>query len=154
MNKRIKFIITSSMNEFLIEPCEKEDITTIVDGINSYNLSKVAALADVWTPLDYVVKNEHGIAIAGILAGIGYWNGLEIRILWVEAAYRKTGIGTRLLKYVEDIAREKGTTVAMLDTFDFQAENFYLKNGYQKIGEITDFPEGHRRIYLLKRILG
>jgi len=142
------------MNELIIEPCEKENIATVIDGINSYNLSKVAALAEVWTPLDYVIKNVHGTVIAGILAGIGYWNGLEIKILWVDTSYRKTGIGSRLLKHVEDLAKEKGATIAMLDTFDFQAEDFYLRNGYQKIGEITDFPEGHRRIYLSKSLLG
>ena len=33
----------------------------IVDGINEYNLSKVAAIADTWTPLEYVAKDENGI---------------------------------------------------------------------------------------------
>jgi hypothetical protein len=28
-----------------------------------------------------VAKDENGIEIGGILAGIGYWNGLEINIL-------------------------------------------------------------------------
>jgi len=28
----------------------------------------------------------------------------------------------------------------MLDTFDFQAEEFYIKNGYEAIGEIKNFP--------------
>jgi len=70
----------------------------------------------------------------------------------VAEAYRKTGIGSFMLKHVEDIAREKGATVAMLDTFDFQAEGFYLKNGYEVIGEVADFPPGHRRIYLSKRL--
>lgn len=140
------------MNEFIIEPCEKENIPKIIDGINKYNLSKVPALGDHWTALDYVIKNEDGIEIAGILSGIGYWNGLEIRILWVNKEYRSKGIGTFLLNHVEKIAKKKGATVSMLDTFDFQAEAFYLKNGYQSIGEIKDFPQGHRRIYLSKKI--
>ncbi len=38
----------------------------------------------------------------------------------------------------------------MVDTFDFQAEAFYIKNGYTIIGEIKDFPKGHRRIYFSK----
>ena len=140
------------INGLIIEPCEKENVKQIVDGINEYNLSKVPALAVHWTPLDYVVKDETGSEIAGILAGIGYWNGLEIRILWVKEAYRKTGIGTALLKHVEKTAMQKGATVAVLDTFDFQAENFYLKNGYQPVGEIKDFPEGHKRIFFSKKL--
>jgi GNAT superfamily N-acetyltransferase len=140
------------INKMTIVPCEKQDASKIVDGINQYNLDKVSALSDIWTPLEYIAKNENGEEIGGILAGIGYWNGLEINILWVKDEYRKNGIGTHILKYVEDVAKTKGATVAMLDTFDFQAEGFYIKNGYVPIGEIQNFPEGHRRIYFSKRL--
>jgi len=135
---------------FTIEPCEKENIKKIVDGINDYNLSKVPAIADIWTRLEFVAKDENGIEIGGILAGLGYWNGLEIHILWVKEGYRKKGIGTRILKHAEKIAKEKGAEISMLDTFDFQAEQFYLKNGYNPIGEMKGFPIGHRRIYFSK----
>lgn len=138
--------------QFQIISCNQESISTIIDGINEYNLSKVAALSNVWAPLDYVIKDEDGNDIAGVLAGIGYWNGLEIKVVWVRSDYRNRGIGTLILKHVEKVAKEKGATIAMLDTFDFQAEEFYLKNGYTSIGEIKDFPTGHKRIYLSKRL--
>ena len=35
--------------KFTIEPCEKENIKKIVDGINEYNLIKVPAISDIWT---------------------------------------------------------------------------------------------------------
>ncbi|MES2061085.1 MAG: GNAT family N-acetyltransferase [Bacteroidota bacterium] len=142
------------ISEFIIEPCEKENIPKIIDGINEYNLGKVPALCETWTALDYVIKNKNGNEIAGILSGIGYWQGLEIKIIWVAEAYRNKGIGTLILKHVEKIARDKGATVSMLDTFDFQAEGFYLKNGYEPIGEIKNFPDGHKRIYFSKRLIG
>ena len=50
------------------------------------------------------------------------------------------------------IAIEKGAKISMLDTFDFQAEKFYLKNGYKPIGEMKGFPKGHRRIYFSKEL--
>ncbi|PKV49548.1 acetyltransferase (GNAT) family protein [Aquimarina sp. MAR_2010_214] len=137
---------------FTIESCNKDNIQKIVAGINEYNLSKVPALSDVWTPLEYVIKNQDNEEIGGVLAGIGYWNGLEIKILWVKQGYRNKRIGTSLLKYVEKIAKEKGATIAMLDTFDFQAEEFYIKNGYTVTGEIIDFPKGHKRIYFSKKL--
>ena len=139
--------------QFQIVPCSQDSVSSILDGINEYNLSKVAALSNVWTPLNYVIKDEEGIDIAGILAGIGYWNGLEIKVVWVRSDYRNRGVGTLILKHVEKVARDKGATIAMLDTFDFQAEGFYLKNGYTSIGEIKNFPDGHRRIYFSKRLL-
>lgn len=140
------------INKITIVPCGKESVGKIVDGINQYNLDRVPALSDIWIPLEYIAKNENGEEIGGILVGIGYWNGLEINILWVKDEYRKKGIGTHILKYVEDVAKAKGATVAMLDTFDFQAEEFYLKNGYMPIGEIQNFPKGHKRIYFSKRL--
>lgn len=51
-----------------IEPCQKKDIKTIIEGINEYNLSIVSALADVWTPLEFVSKNKNGDIIGGALA--------------------------------------------------------------------------------------
>ena len=66
--------------DYTITICEKENIKKIVDGINEYNLSKVPPLADVWTPLEFVAKDKNGIEIGGVLGGIGYWNGLEIKI--------------------------------------------------------------------------
>ncbi len=139
-------------NQFTIEPCEKENAKKIIEGINTYNLGKVAALADVWTPLDFVIKDENGNEIAGILAGMGYWNGLEIKILWVDETYRNEGLGSKLLKHTETMAKAKGATISMLDTFDFQAEAFYIKNGYEVVGEIKNFPNGHKRIYLSKKL--
>ncbi|WP_379089755.1 GNAT family N-acetyltransferase [Pedobacter sp. UC225_65] len=138
--------------QFIIEPCEKESAKKIIEGINTYNLGKVAALADVWTPLDFVIKDENGNEIAGILAGMGYWNGLEIKILWVDETYRNEGLGSKLLNHTETMAKAKGATISMLDTFDFQAEAFYLKNGYEVVGEIKNFPNGHKRIYLSKKL--
>ncbi|RRQ50290.1 N-acetyltransferase [Maribacter algicola] len=138
--------------EFTIEPCEMENVKKIVNGINEYNLSKVPASTDVWTRLEFVAKDENGIEIGGILAGLGYWNGLEIKILWVKEEYRKKGVGTKILKHTEKLAIEKGAEISMLDTFDFQAEEFYLKNGYKPIGEIKGFPKGHRRIYFSKHL--
>jgi GNAT superfamily N-acetyltransferase len=140
------------VNNFKIEPCEVNNIKEIIDGINDYNLNIVPAISANWTPLEFVVKDKIGKEIAGILAGIGYWNGLEIKILWVDKSHRNKGIGSKLLKYVEEVAKEKGATVAMLDTFDFQAEEFYIKNGYLPIGEIKDFPIGHKRIYFSKKL--
>ncbi len=141
-----------TITDFTIEPCNKKSVKTIVDGINTYNLSRVPAISDVWTPLEFVVKNKSEDEIGGVLGGIGYWNGLEIKILWVKETLRKKGIGTLLLRHIEKIAEDKGVEVAMLDTFDFQAEVFYLKNGYTLIGEINNFPKEHKRIYFSKEL--
>jgi len=141
------------MTEFLIETCTADDRKTIVSGINSFNLSKVSALGDTWLPVEFTIKNKQGDVIAGILGGIGYWNGLEISILWVDDNYRGKGLGKQLLKHAEQFAANKGAVISILDTFDFQAEGFYLKNGYKIFGELKNFPNGHRRIYMSKNLV-
>ena len=39
-----------------------------------------------------------------------------------------------------------------LDTFSFQARRFYEKLGYVVFGELPDYPAGHSRYFLQKRL--
>jgi len=40
----------------------------------------------------------------------------------------------------------------ILDTFDFQAKDFYTKQGYEVFGILDNCPEGHKRYYMKKNI--
>lgn len=139
--------------DLTIKNCSKKNIKIILDGINKFNLNKVPANNEFWTPLNFVVKNNRSKVIGGILSGIGYWSGLEIKILWVDENYRNQGIGSWLLDITENMAKEKGAELSILDTFDFQAEGFYKKHDYITFGVINNFPKGHRRSYFYKRLV-
>lgn len=65
---------------------------------------------------------------------------------------RGRGIGTQLLTTGEDHAKARGCRHAWLDTFSFQAPDFYAKRGYIVFGELEDYPPGHRRFFLRKAI--
>ncbi len=54
--------------------------------------------------------------------------------------------------HAEDETRERGAKNVYLDTFSFQAPNFYQKYGYQVFGVLTDFPSGYRRYFLTKQL--
>lgn len=71
-------------------------------------------------------------------------------VLWIDEKYRHLGYGSKLIKKVENDAIEQGYHLAHLDTFDFQAKEFYLKQGYDVFGELENCPEGHKRFYLRK----
>lgn len=81
-----------------------------------------------------------------------YCNNYSCDILWVSEEYRKSGLGTKLLREIEKIAVEENCNLIHLDTFDFQAKDFYLKHGYEVFGVLEDCPENHCRYYLKKKL--
>src|SRR6476660_9852370 len=97
------------------------------------------------------LPGESEATIAGLL-GHTLWNGFFISALWVAEAVRRKGIGRQLLARAEELAIQNGCDHIHLDTFDFQARDFYEKNGFQIFGTIQDYPIGHKRYYLVKRL--
>ncbi|KTD48056.1 GNAT family acetyltransferase [Legionella rubrilucens] len=88
--------------------------------------------------------------IAGICSEVYTWKLLYISVFFVEEKYRNQGLGTILINKVEEKAKQLGVTLAHLDTFDFQAKDFYLKHGYEVFGILDDCPQGHKRYYMRK----
>ncbi len=139
--------------EYRIYDCETYDEDYICDKLVEYNISKVPAKQEIlFDNINKKIINKNGKIIAGCIARMYCWNVLYIDILWVDEEYRNTGIGSKLLKYVENIARDKGCYLAHLDTFDFQAKEFYLKYGYEIFGELKNCPENHSRFYFRKKL--
>ena len=73
-----------------------------------------------------------------------------ISVLFVDELYRGKGLGTLLVKHLEEEAKSLGLKLIHLDTFDFQAKDFYLKLGYEIFGVLDYCPKGHKRYYLKK----
>ena len=90
--------------------------------------------------------------IVGGLIGVTHWDWLCIDLLWVKDELRGRGYGHRLLTLAEQEARQRGAKNAYLDTFSFQALDFYEQHGYQVFGKLEDFPLGHQRYYLTKQL--
>jgi hypothetical protein len=57
-----------------------------------------------------------------------------------------------LVEKAETEARLRGCHHAFLDTFDFQARQFCEKLGYYEFGRLAEFPVGHTRFFLMKRL--
>jgi GNAT superfamily N-acetyltransferase len=90
--------------------------------------------------------------IVGGLIGETHWDWFYINLLWVKEDLRGCGYGHRLLMLAEEAARQRGARNAYLDTFSFQAPDFYQNHGYRVFGELQDFPLGHQRYYLTKQL--
>jgi GNAT superfamily N-acetyltransferase len=93
-----------------------------------------------------------GDAVVGGLNGVTHWGWCYIRHLWVHADWRRGGVGHRLLAEAETQARARGCVGLYVDTFDPGAASFYERVGFARFGAIEDFPPGHTRIFLRKRL--
>ncbi|OZB96194.1 GNAT family N-acetyltransferase [Paenibacillus sp. XY044] len=103
----------------------------------------------IYEETNLCVKDETGNIIAGLNSAI-CWNWMEIDILWVDDEYRGCGHGKRLLEEAERIAVSKHCTFIKLNTFSFQAPEFYKKYGYREMAVIENAPLGYQHYYFIK----
>ena len=98
-----------------------------------------------------VRRGESGHLEAGVS---GYtWGGCcYVAYLWVSQVLRGRGIGSELLRAVEDHAVQKRCHVVIVSSHSFQAPEFYARRGYEQIARIADHPVGHANIFFAKRL--
>lgn len=133
--------------------CKDGDTDYIIDKLVEYNLSQVPAKQEtLFDTLDKKITDDNGKIIAGCVARMYCWNVAYIDTLWVDENYRGNGLGSKLLAKIEMIAKEKDCYLIHLDTFDFQAKEFYENKGYEVFGTLEDCPKGHCRYYLKKML--
>jgi GNAT superfamily N-acetyltransferase len=131
-----------------------EDVQTVRAGLSAFNRSQVAVDADDdRKPVNLLVRANDG-TVAGGLLGVTAWNWLYISILWVRDDLRGQNFGSDLVRAAEHEALRRGCHSAFVDTMSFQALPFYQKLGYTVFGELEDFPPGHSRHFLRKRLRG
>lgn len=130
-----------------------EECELISDEIMHFN-ARAVSFTQKETPIfkRYVIKNNNEI-IAGINAVIYHWGMLFIDEIFVRETYRHQKLGSYLISKVEQEAKELGATLSHLDTFDFQAKDFYLKQGYEIFGTLENCPPNHNRYYLKKSLV-
>ena len=69
----------------------------------------------------------------------------EVKKLLVHRAARNRGVGAALMQCIEDIAKQHGRTLLVLDTASDSAERLYERGGWQRLGTIPDYamwPQG------------
>lgn len=138
-------------NNYTVSGCNGSDKAFLVDKLVDYNLSKVPATQEEnFIDLSRKVLSEDGKIIAGIIVRMYCWRCIYIDTFWIDESMRGEGLGTLLLEEVERVAKENGSHLIHLDTFDFQAKDFYLVHGYSVFGELEDCPKGHTRYFMSK----
>jgi len=133
----------------LEEHPDRQDIEFISQRLIEYNKARVGH--DDGKRLVILVRDESNQIVGG-LSGWTFWGWLAVDLLWVHEDLRRKGYGTRLIEAAEREAKVRGCQRVLLDTFSFQAPDFYQKLGYKIFGVLDSFAEQHQRIYLKKSL--
>ncbi|NNG00536.1 MAG: GNAT family N-acetyltransferase [Desulfobacteraceae bacterium] len=126
-----------------------KDIEFLDEKVFQYNFSKIGKYE--YQDIAFCIRDPQANIIGGISGhtGLGW---LYIHGLWIAEKFRGEGYGIRLLEAAEKEAFDRGCHSAYLYSYDFQAPSFYEKAGYRRVATLPDFPTGHQKVYLTKRL--
>ena len=95
------------------------------------------------TPLDaFTVATSDGVPVAcGGVQQIAP-DVDEVKRMWVDPTWRGAGLGSRLLRHLEDVVRQRGRSTVRLDTNATLTEAIamYERAGYRRIERYNDNP--------------
>jgi len=135
--------------EYHIASLDEPAWEAVGKGLRAYNTQHAGP--ELGSALCFVLRAPDHTIVGGII-GDTHWGWLHINLMWITEELRGHGYGHQLLMAAEEEGRRRGAIHAYLDTFTFQAPEFYKKHGYQVFGVLDDFPPGHKRFYLTKRL--
>lgn len=133
----------------IVENVGKQDVEEIHDKLKRYNCAKREASESI--PLGIFYEETDGEKKAG-LTGELFGNWLCIEYLWVSEELRGRGFGSKLLEVAEKEAVLHDVKYVFVDTFDFQAPEFYVKHGYEQVFKLFDYPYTGERYYYIKQL--
>jgi GNAT superfamily N-acetyltransferase len=117
-------------------------------GLGAYNRAAYGKLAreERWI----LARDAAGAVQGGARCELA-WGWVYVDWLWVAEGLRRQGLGARLLAAAEALARGNGCLGVHLNTWSFQAPDFYRKQGYAEVGRVEDMPPGAARYWFAKR---
>jgi ribosomal protein S18 acetylase RimI-like enzyme len=152
------------MSDVLIRPLRGDD--------EAWRCADLMASTDPWITLRRTREQTHKVIsnpsaqvyvadFAGEIAGLVVFTtnapllGGYVMTLAVQPAHRNRGIGRQLLAFAEELVfRDSPNIFLCVSSFNHDAQRFYERLGYQRIGELTDFIiEGAGEI-LMRKTLG
>ena len=135
---------------FEIQPGDEDDAEYIDDKLVEYNWSQVPAVHD-FEGIGRKIQGSNDERSGAGFAGVNFWNIAFLEMLWVDEPHRNQGIGSCLLSEIEREAKEKGACIVMIDARDWNVE-FFKKLGYTVYCTLEDYPNGHSKYKLQKRL--
>jgi len=134
----------------IIQQNEPEDREFIRKKVIEHNMANLPA--EVKSPVEqmsFIVRNKEEEIVGG-LTTTSFWKSIHIDFLWVDPSVRGQRVAEKLMAKAEVYARSKKYRVMIVDTFSFQAPEFYKKQGFTEFGRVNNHPEGHSHHYFEK----
>nr|WP_279306551.1 GNAT family N-acetyltransferase [Microvirga solisilvae] len=125
----------------------------INNGLNDFNRSTLMPDLRIEDLAVVIRELESKTIVGGLWAHTG-WEWLTIEAIFVPESLRRQGIAQNLVALAEEEAVSRGCHSAWLDTLNPEAMRLYERLGYQRFGELKDFPKGGSRTFLSKRLMG
>ena len=132
----------------MIREIEEKDfieVNRLLDNFN-YKLNKESFNNDFLKTLVY--KDNF---IKGALVYQYIYNRVEIDYIIVDNNYRKMGIATKLLKYLENSYKLDNITLEVRES-NKEAINFYLKNGFKEVTKRKNYYKDEDGILMIKNL--
>jgi GNAT superfamily N-acetyltransferase len=143
------FNLNEHMHQDQIQIATQEEAMEICEHLKAFNVSVIGEYR--FDPVWLVHRGKNDDVLGGVVGEIVFgW--LNISVLWVADNHRGTGLGSALLKAAEQLALERGARHVQLDTFDWQAADFYMKRGYTEFARLNDCPPGRERAFMRKQL--
>jgi GNAT superfamily N-acetyltransferase len=133
------------MDIFVTDAPDPRHVQVIESGLDEFNLGE-AGVIDRRTLA--VLARENGEVVGG-LTGRTSLGLLFVDLFYLPPERRGAGLGRRILKEAETEAVRRGCRAGVLYTINFQAPEFYVRNGWQVFGEVPS-ADGVSRIFLSK----
>ena len=106
---------------------------------------------DEYSEIEYNFLAYDDNKLVGGAIGVIKYNWYFLDLLYVDEEYRGQDIGTKLINEIEKLAKSKKLIGVRMETWDFQAREFYEKNGYEVYATFEDCPPGTVDNFLRKR---
>jgi GNAT superfamily N-acetyltransferase len=139
----------SDLRVELEESPHADDARVVREGLLQFNRAVIGDPEE--TPLGVFVRDGSGRVVGGLLGHVK-WKWLYVAKLWLPDELRGRGVGTRVMREVEQYARRRACHGIYLDTFEYQALPFYEKLGYEQFGVLEGYPPGYRQYHLRKAL--
>ena len=120
-------------------------------GINYERCSKACHDYDYLMYISHIENKPCGVIILHRKGAVG---SPYIKTIAVSAEFRSSGVGKALIDFSENLFRNEAKHIFLcVSSFNKRAQSFYVRLGYEKVGELKDYIiNGESEILMHKKL--